>query len=775
MQGFIKRYVRFAVRHDRVVVFCAVVLLVFAGVVAAQLTMDSRLDGIVPADRPTVIAYQTVDEEFSGNDKVYVVVKSAAEGDVGASFVEALAARLGEDKLDQGLFYKIDISFMERFGFLFLPTELYLQLEEKLSNPVRAIEFLLASLNDAGEGPMESGYLKSDNLYIMMLRPGSVVIDPVGRDIYFTSLQRAIDETLASSQEFSGLEAGYTGGQMVLDFQGDMVAFDGFLSTALLTLVIIIAIVVISFRRLGVPLATGLPLLLGTILTSAFTVLVYGTINMFSVAFAVLLLGLGIDFAIHILTRYSEERANGVNIEDALVITLQQTGAGMFTGALTTAAAFGMFAFGEFTALKQMGIISATGIMFALLSMLGVMPAIIAWADRKGEAKPFKNVEYVFFGPLCKRIIRYRFAVLGTLAVLLVVLYPTLVGTEINADMRSMFPSNLPALQWLDVLQQEFDYDPDSVSLIANSMDELLALREKLVQLPSVQQVESVLDFLPEDQEYKIAVLEKMRQTMALPSAQQALSSMAPDILRHIQAVGEEIADLTPLTFADLPESVTMNFVGKNGKFLLEVAPGGDIWNESVRDSLAADLATVYPAAPAGMPYLMRDVVDLIKSDVLRISFLAGIVIFAILFWTFRSVADTLLAMVPAAGAMYLVLGLREVLNYDISIFSIMILPLIIGIGVDNGVHLIHRIRHEGVESLPNVLKHIGKAVTTTTLTTLVGFGSLMFVNHPALSSLGQTIALGMLLCLLLTVVILPALICLLARVTSSKRPASNV
>lgn len=769
MRDFIRKYVRVSVRHHKLVVAAAVVLLILAGAIASKLTIDSRLDGIVPADKPSVVAYQQVEDEFGGNDKIFVVVKSS--GANGPSFIEALAKRLENDDLAQGMFYKMDTSFAQRYGYLFLPTEMYQKLEAGLTNPAEALGVLLKSMKGLETLPVESGYLNSGNLYVMMLKPGAVVIDPVGRDRYFTGLQQAIDETLASTPEFSQVEAGYTGGQTVLDYQGDMIAFDGFLSTAVLTFLIIIAIVILSFRRLGVPIATGLPLLLGTIITSAFTVIVYGTINMFSVAFAVLLLGLGIDFAIHILTRYSEERANGVGVEQALEITLHCTGAGMLTGALTTAAAFAMFAFGELTALKQMGIISGAGIMLALFSMLGVLPAIVAWADRNGEAKPFKNVEYTFFGPLTAQITRHRVKVLGAMVLVMVLLYPTVSTTRINADLRSMFPSNLPAMKWLNVLQEQFDYDPDSVSLVVNSMDELISLREKVLALSTVQQVESVLDFIPADQDYKLGVLHKLRFALSTPEAEQALSTMPPQVLEQIKALSSGVGELRPLTLADLPEAVTMNFVGKSGKFLLEVTAKGDIWDEGVRDALAQDLGKIYEHSPAGMPYLVRDVVDLIKSDVIRISLLSAAVIFAILYFAFKSVKDSLLAMVPAGGAMFLVLGLREILNYDINIMSIMILPLIIGIGVDNGVHLIHRVRRDGVEELPTVLVHIGKAVTTTSLTTLVGFGSLMFVNHPGLSSMGQTVALGMSLCLVLTVVVLPALIALATKRAEVKEP----
>lgn len=766
MQDFIKSYVRFSGRCYKAVVVITIALLLLAGAVASRLTIDSRLDGIIPADRPSVVAYRQIDEEFGGNDKVFIIVKS--QGSNGAAYVEALAVRLEEDNLAQGLFYKVDASLAERYGPLFLPTELYVELENSLHDPAKALQLVVTNLNQLQEVGIKSGYLHTGDLYVMMLRPGAVVLDPVGRDVYFKGLQRAIDETLFSSPIYAGIEAGYTGGQMVLDYQSDMVAFDGFMSTAVLTFVIIIGIVIASFRRLGVPLATGLPLILGTVITCAFTVLVYGSINIFSMAFAVLLLGLGIDFAILMLTRYSEERSKGSNVEEALIVTLKHSGVGMFTGALTTAVAFGMFAFGEFTALKQMGVISATGIMIALFSMLAVMPAIISWADGKSESKPFRNIEYAFFAPMTKGLLKRRALVLGTMILVSALLFSTVADTKINPDFRSLFPSNIPAAHWLDVMQQEFDYDPDALSLVVSNMEELIWLRQKLKVLPSVKQVECVLDYIPEDQEYKLAVLQLFGAILDTPAVSGVLVNAQPELLTQLGNLSQGLGAMRPLTADELPEAMTSNFVGKNGKYLLEVTVQGDIWDETVREDFSRDLVNIYTDLPAGMPYLFGDIISLIKADVLRISVLAGVAIFMLMLLAFKSYKEALLAMLPAVGAVYLILGLQKILNYNINMFSLMILPLIIGIGVDNGVHLLHRARREQLDELPNILVHLGKSVTTTTLTTIVGFGSLSFVNHPGLVSIGRTVAIGMGLCLMLTVIVLPTLIPWVVRPTKS-------
>lgn len=874
MERILRGFVGFSVARHKLVVCLAVLLALIGGLVASRLQVDTGMDSLLPADNPVVQAATEMEQEFGSQDNVLVVVQADAKQ--AGPFLDALAEKLRTAGLVNSVFYRVQSEVFQQYAPLYLDTALYRSLAaemadgqsslsrfldgpglqslvaltaERLRGPTseqakqfledwarvvipkevaptkEQIDRLLAQLifgATPSDDALGSGLLSSatGDAHMMVVKPQiSLQEFALDRERFFQGLQAALDELTV----LHGVSAGFTGGSFVQDYEADSVAMNDFLSTALITFGLIMLLVVIAFRRLAVPLASGLPLVLGTILTSALTVLIYGSINLFSISFAALLLGLGIDFAIHLLARYQEERASGMAVAEALYATLQRTGSGMLIGALTTAVAFACFILAEFSAFAQMGVISAAGVMLAFCSMILVMPAIIAWGDSgRGQRSPKAN-EFTWLAPVG------RFALRRPLVAPLIVLLLTAAvwsagsGVQIGTNMRELYPADMQSLRWLDVLQTSFEYNPDTVSLVADDLTQLAEWTTALESLPSVAQVESVLDYLPADQSFKLAELEQLgsrlaagaadlarlgQQLAALPPqvlAQQA--SLLADDLQRLLAVAAEVeiapgaqgvtriqefagelrslegakaftglvsdlqrrlaetgdlAALKPLTVADLPIDILANYQGKSGRLLLEVSPSGDIWDNATLQRFQSDVAAVTQSPISGMPFLMHEIVSLVKQDVLRVSLIAALVILAMLFAGFRSLKDALLAMLPVAFTLLLTMGLGPWLGLGLNILNLMTLPLIIGIGVDNGVHLTHRLRDSGASALPQVLVHTGKAVAMTTLTTMVGFGSLIFTNHPGLASVGSTIVLGLGICLALTLSLLPSLQALL-------------
>lgn len=871
MKSIVRRFVRFAVAHHKLVVCSAVLLTVLAGMIAARLTVDTGMDNMLPDDNAVVRTARDMELEFGTQDNVFIIVEGGSE-QVGP-FMDGLAERLRNQKLVSNVFHRVDREALEQYGPLYLDTELFRGLQAEMGDAESAlsvfvdrpgietlinltitrlntqspagrstlienwsnviipgqvrpvdnqVDALFAALvmNASGSvGTPTTGLLSSDDgkLHMMVLRPRismqNFVLD---RERFFTGLQTAIDEV---STDFPGLTAGFTGGSFVQDYEADTVAFNDFLSTALITFGLIMLLVVVSFRRLAVPLASGLPLLMGTILTCAFTVAVYGSINLFSISFAALLLGLGIDFAIHILARYQEERSKGSDVEEALCVTLTRTGAGMLIGALTTAVAFATFILAEFRAFTQMGVISAVGVLTALASMVVIMPAIIAWGDSRRGNSARQGAQFAFLGPLGH--FTYRRPWLVPLSVLLgvVLTWGTVTTTNISTNMRELYPGDMQSLQWLKTMQEGFGYNPDTISLMADDLDELQRWTSALKALPSVARVSSVLDYLPTDQAFKLTLLMQIGTRLERGVARLAVTNLPPE---GMTALAGQLADrlqqliqasvaagvpetapgvnrlqayiaklhsrdglqamatlqanllsvfsgtdymqkLQPMTIDLLPAEILANYRGETGKLLVEVAPSGDIWEGASLRQFRQEIASVATPELSGMPLIMQEIVSLVKDDVLMVSIVATAVIFLMLLMSFRSFRDSLLAMAPVSITLLLTLGIGPHLGLSLNIINLMTLPLIIGIGVDNGVHITHRLRDGGVQSIPDALVHTGKAVTMTTLTTMIGFGSLTFTNHPGLASVGSMIVLGLSVCLLLSILLLPSLHVLLS------------
>lgn len=884
MKSIIDKFSFVSCKYNKLILLGSIILMIAAGFIASRLTMDSSMENLLSEDNKVIAASRNFEKEFGSQDNVLIAVKGDAEKT--EKYLDALAQKITNDKIAVNVFYKIDSSSLEEYAPLYIPKDNYLSLDKELDNPDSPLARFIAAPDlsnlsdllasrlesfpedkrsslvdgyskillpessedisnkdfseffaslifgyfDADSLKTNSNYLVSDskNMYLMIIKPKVEMSNFIeSRDKFFSKLKENIN-SLLEKDEFSGLEAGFTGGTFVQDYEADMVAFDNFFSTALITFILILAFIVLSFRRLFIPLSSGLPLILGTLLAAAFVTITYGSINLFSISFAALLLGLGIDFAIHITARYLEERSKGADLKDALSNTLKSTGMGMFIGALTTAIAFGAFVLAQFKAFTQMGIIIGAGIMLSFITMIIIMPSIISFFDGKVRSRKPPDTKFSFLAPLGKLIQRRPWAFVIAGLILIATLYVPVSRTTIITDMSAVYPDNMSSSKWLDIVEKEFDYDANTFSIMADDMDELRSWLEQLKKKSSIKSVNSILDFMPQDQDMKTAVINKLLKKQKSASSSEnsqpdiikdfpmeeyykhavnniksnitlvidkATSLNVPQSTEGVAALQELVQilnnnqsfeylnklqttlekqkglikntgfeEIKPITVHDLPDELKSGYVGKTGKLLIEVLPHGNIWDNENLQTFKSDISEITGSLPVGMPVLMNEVVNMVKKDAVKISIIAVIIIFLLLLLIFKSIKTTLISIIPAVLTIYCTLGMAKLLGIDINIINLMAFPLIIGIGIDSAVHLTHRLSEENKSDIPDVLVHTGKAVTMTTITTLFGFGSFMFANHPGLASMGKTVVIGMTICLILSLSLLPSLHVLLSK-----------
>jgi predicted RND superfamily exporter protein len=223
------------------------------------------------------------------------------------------------------------------------------------------------------------------------------------------------------------------------------------------------------------------------------------------------------------------------------------------------------------------------------------------------------------------------------------------------------------------------------------------------------------------------------------------------------------------VTFDNLPEDIRKRYVNpRNNDLLINVYPKGYIWEENSMKKFNEQTRKVSERI-TGMPALMQIMMSMMAEKG-RIAIICGacaIIIFLLL--DFRSITYTFLAVIPLAfGAIWMV-GLMALAGMKLSMVNFMALPLIIGIGIDDGVHVLHRYRIEGRGSIPLVLKYTGRAILLTSLTTMIGFGSMGMASHRGLAGLGQTLFFGVGCCFLSSVIALPAIITLWEKLFSKK------
>ncbi|WP_185806808.1 efflux RND transporter permease subunit [Bacillus salinus] len=840
------------IRKYKHILILSLILFVVTLLISKNLGMDSNMEGMLPESSASLQASKEFEQYFESQENVMVVVQGNSYNS--EQFLESLYNKIESDKTVHNALYKINLEDLENYSHLFLDKDLYEELESELNNPNSLLsQFLrkkdLHSLSQLflerynqldddkkkitfydsfttlmftneklPESKIEDLFLtllwgssidvssksqfivsEDHSTYLMMIKP-SLSMDNIveARTNFFTSLEKAIEETLKEGDY--AIKVGITGGAFVQDYEADEAMFQGFTSTALLTFILIIVFVIFSFRRITLPLATGYPLLLGAMLSTTFAYLVYKKLNMFSISFAVILLGLGIDFGVHILSRYLEEK-NTHSVKEAVILAVKKTGPGIIVGAFTTASVFITFYFAEFKAFTQMGVISGVGILLLGITMLLIIPASIVAIDNKGKLvkKNLKSNRLAILnrvGEVVEKRSRWVLVIVGILVALVI---SNVYSSKIETDMSMLYPENMESLQWIEVVEEKFDYNPTSLLFMVDNITELQNAVSKLKDREEVKEVQSILDYLPEDQSYKLSVIQKWNSSLTTeanpqiaPSPEElittlnrvkGLTNIEPKIIDQIEFLiaglqsdhPEVIMDILKersseinlnefklstkvLKIHDLPEGIKRNFIGKEGKLSVEVIPETNIWKKENYEQIKSLVEEYSGRSPVGMPAIMNEVTVYAKKDMINISLVSILVLFVILILLFKTVRDALIITISLLITIYLTLGILPIIGAELNIFSIIAFPVVIGIGVDSAVHLLHRIKTSPDQGIPYILSTTGKAIVITTVTTFIGFGSLTFINHPGLSSFGLVTITGMAVCLFITLTVLPAL-----------------
>ncbi|RMF07990.1 MAG: multidrug RND transporter [Candidatus Neomarinimicrobiota bacterium] len=262
---------------------------------------------------------------------------------------------------------------------------------------------------------------------------------------------------------------------------------------------------------------------------------------------------------------------------------------------------------------------------------------------------------------------------------------------------------------------------------------------------------------MPDITRGKLSVLREKMDALT-PAQKENLLSFQQEFAPAFQSKVLAMANPEPLTIASLPESIRNQFVGKSGKdFLITVFPKNNVWELRFLKHLSQDLEQLSPRA-TGMPPVFYRLMGYIAVDGRRSSLLAVLLIFLLLIVDFGSWRKALLALSPLLVGMIWMVGTMELVGYQLTLLNIMALPLIIGIGIDDGVHIVHRYNVEGNDAHRGVFASTGRAILLTSLTTMIGFGSFRYAAYRGMGSMGMALFIGVGTCFVATVWLIPVL-----------------
>ncbi len=521
------------------------------------------------------------------------------------------------------------------------------------------------------------------------------------------------------------------------------------------TTVGILLLLMLAFRSFRYTVLTLLPLATGMVLTLAVARGLFGGLNLVTSTFVSVLLALGIDFGVYVLSRYGELVRNGAEPTAAIRGALAKAGPGMLMGAATTVMAFLMTTTTEFTAYSELGYITAIGLVLMLAVTFLVLPALIFLA---GRGKPLKSPELPGISHLPALVRSGRIA-LPVGAVVLIALGATTFD-RIGFNMRyfDFLPEETESALGLKHIQSDKSLSPIQAGAGADSVKEARQLADKLRALPTVGAVQTATDALPELTEQGLTKLragfaglqrepdfDKLRQrkrpqtelvskvqdladvldevgftlrqagrkTAALDEAKKAVAALAQraaklpddspaltslerriaDVLQRAWTTAKAVADRGHYLPSDLPSVFEARFVSKDGKALAVYAnPAGDIWDTETARQFSAEVESVEPEI-AGMAVNIHHHQRMIREGFTRAAALSAGFVLVILLVGFRRLSDALLAMLPVVVCFGWLIGLMGVLHLDFNVANVVVPALILGIGIDAGAHMTHRWR----------------------------------------------------------------------------------
>jgi len=547
------------------------------------------------------------------------------------------------------------------------------------------------------------------------------------------------------------------------------------------------------FRKLRFLFLMLLPLAMALIWTFGLLQLIFGHLNILTGAFAAVLLGLGIDFAIHLLNLYVSASQNE-DQASALHLALTQTGRAIFMGGLTTALAFFALGISSFRGFQELGIITGIGILSCLTAMLVVLPAILVW--QQGSAVPSgsaKSIPNFGLNYLIRPAVKHPRRVILLSLVLLLALGIAALDISFDDDLRSLRPQEAGRMAVEKEVESILGGASGYVLLVTEGKDEEALLNQawrldkalaRLQDSDQLSHYRSILAYWPAPESQRLAMdfyhrhaaeLDANRIEATFKKALQENGfQFLPEYtsyLNWLRTLVSPKAGVDRQTFkkANLEQLLDLFLVGQGPtkKLLTFVYPREGLWDKNDLADLSMDLRKTALESGlndsewrlAGWPILTDHLKGLVWRDLADSLVFAGVAIAVALVLALRHPFSAALAAIPLVGGIMAMLGIMALLSIKFNYANFIVLPLIVGIGIDDGIHIVHRWRQESNEKLPMILSRIGRAIVLTSLTTTIGFGSLVSSHYPGLRSIGWVTALGILTCLLASLFLLPAVL----------------
>jgi len=868
---------RFVIRRRAAVLLAALVLLGLSiWLAATRLTMQTDRSFLIDPNLRWNAAYLAYKREFPRWGDVLVVVDrgprwsglTPMEFDRAAMFVQSLARRLAAEPSVENVLSGYEFQPRHARLMLGLPEAAYersradlqrsrVVLEsasivnllqrilselssaigepssaaESLDGLARLLRALDESMNDSSRPLLEGAggwrALESESgrylLLSVALKDGEKSVSGVDRGI--NAIRRAIAE-MQATRLFAGIDAGVTGiAAIENDETSQSIADSTF--TSILAFVLIAVLMVIVFRGVFVPICAGVTLLIAIGWTFGWAALAVGHLQVLSVVFTVILLGLGIDFALHLTSRLELTREEHADLGDVLSRVYRGIGPGLITGSVTTCAAFAVMRLTDFKGVAEMGVIAAGGIMLCLVAMLCVYPALLSLRGdwRRSVRHRLGGEDAHFAHGRLDPIDRRPRTVIFIGALLVAAAIPAGLMTRYDPNLLNLHPPGVESVVWEKRLIDESGQSAwigisivpsleearhmtgayldkseeisgvDGVGVLfhpqrearraafandmprdipASSPGSATLARELISQVRAgiesaaggdIDSQQSAVDpVLREALAQVVGACDHLMKRLDSPQGESLWANVAQAWARDRETIIETwttLADPRSPSLDDLPEPLRVLNVASGGRMLLRLQPaarGGSVLDPDRLTAFVSAMRSVDANVLGPAVQIYESTVLIFRAYTLATS-LAVAAILILLLLDFHSLPDSMLALLPVLVGfigLFAVMGLTDLpLNFA----NVIVMPFIFGIGVDAGVHIVHRWRDDPTGVPRGLSGGTGRGILLTTLTTLIGFGCMGLAQHRGIRGLGITMVIGLTITLIACYTLLPALL----------------
>ncbi len=833
-------------------VLIALILAIASGFYTARnFAINTDINTLISPD----LDWRKRDNQFGeafDRERTILAVVEAPTPELTSTASAALAKKLaGDSKNFESIQPLGSGEFFEKNGLLFLPVEEVGKLTGQFSSAAPLIEIMagdpsirgLTGALETGLAGVKRGQVKLDSTE----RPFNLIAQTVETALSkgsatFSWRELISDKPLTDSDkrafiefkpilDFNALEPGKTATDAIrqaatdLNLAGEYGARvrltgpvpianeefatvqDGAIINGIGTVLVVLVILWMALHSSKIIFAVFVNLFIGLAITTAAGLMMVGSLNLLSIAFAVLFVGLGVDFGIQFSVRYRSERFKNDDLAQALARAAERSAVPLSLAAMATAAGFLCFLPTDYKGISELGKIAGAGMLIAFLTSITVLPALLKMLNPPGEMEP---VGYAFLAPLDEFLEKHRVIIIvGTLLIATAGL-PLLYFLKFDFNPINLRNSQVESIATFLDLRKDPNTGANAINVMTNSEADAKKIEARLEKVPEVLRVMSLDSFVPEDQPAKLKLIaqgakillpalnpdsvdaapsdeenvaslkgsaENLRKTagdgkgpgaVASRRLADALSKLAESneaIRNKVQAIFVTPLKVTldqlknslqaqPVSLKTLPADLVAGWKTKDGLIRVEALPRGDPNdNETLR--------TFANAVLAAEPNAIGGPVSILKSGetIVRAFIHAGIgalVVISLLLWlTLQRISDVLMTMVPLLVAGAVTLEICVLIGLPLNFANIVALPLLLGVGVAFKIYYVTAWRSGRTNLLQTSLT---RAIFFSALTTATAFGSLWLSSHPGTASMGKLLALSFIITLAAVLLFQPAL-----------------